>query len=122
MAITPSRRPASVEEFISGAPDAGGSPAAAVASPAASSPVSVLTSVATPAPVAVAAPPASPVLGQTARRRPGIKRGRREQISHTIDPDLLDKVDRFAREMGQTRAGFINMAIFRAVQAESDKR
>lgn len=113
MAITPPRRPLNADEFISGAPDAARvQPAVPVAAAPSNAPP------ATVAPVVSAAPAAN----QVARRRGGLKRGRREQISHTIDPELLEKVDRAARAMGQTRAGFINMAIFRAVQAETDKR
>lgn len=41
----------------------------------------------------------------------GLVRGKREQISHTIPPDLLDKVDALAKSKGLTRAGLINFAI-----------
>jgi hypothetical protein len=47
--------------------------------------------------------------------RKGVKRGNREQISHTITPELLQKVDEKARLEGQTRAGLINLAIARYV-------
>ena len=46
----------------------------------------------------------------------GIKKGRRLQISLTIAPALLDKVDRLAEKLGQSRAALINMAIYRAVE------
>jgi len=42
--------------------------------------------------------------------------GNKRQISLTINPALLDKVDAMAAEMGQTRAGIINMAIYRMVE------
>lgn len=46
----------------------------------------------------------------------GVKKGRRLQISLTIAPALLDKVDRLAAKLGQSRAALINMAIYRAVE------
>ena len=42
--------------------------------------------------------------------------GNKRQISLTIAPALLEKVDAMAAEMGQTRAGIINMAIYRMVE------
>jgi metal-responsive CopG/Arc/MetJ family transcriptional regulator len=38
-------------------------------------------------------------------------RGKREQISHTIPPALLAKIDAVAETKGMTRAGLINLAI-----------
>ena len=46
----------------------------------------------------------------------GVKKGNKRQISLTITPDLLAKVDQLAAELGQSRAGLINMAIHRAVE------
>jgi hypothetical protein len=46
----------------------------------------------------------------------GIKRGNKQQISLTIAPALLIKIDALAEELGQTRAALINMAIYRAVE------
>lgn len=46
----------------------------------------------------------------------GVKKGNRQQISLTIKPELLDKVDELAAELGQSRAAVINMAIYRAVE------
>lgn len=46
----------------------------------------------------------------------GVKKGNRQQISLTIKPELLDKVDELATELGQSRAAVINMAIYRAVE------
>jgi hypothetical protein len=43
--------------------------------------------------------------------RKGVMRGKREQISHTMPPELLAKVDQEAASKGITRAGFINIAI-----------
>lgn len=43
--------------------------------------------------------------------RKGVMRGNREQISHTIQPDILKRVDDLAKAKGLTRAGLINLAI-----------
>ena len=45
-----------------------------------------------------------------AKRTPLMK-GNREQISHTIPPELLARLDAYAPKIGQTRAGAINLAI-----------
>jgi hypothetical protein len=44
--------------------------------------------------------------------RKGVIRGRKEQITLTIAPDLLAKVDELASRMGQSRAALINRAIY----------
>lgn len=44
--------------------------------------------------------------------RKGVIRGRREQITLTIAPELLAKVDQIAGRMGQSRAALINRAIY----------
>lgn len=46
----------------------------------------------------------------------GIKKGNKRQISLTIAPALLVKIDSLAEELGQSRAAVINMAIYRAVE------
>ena len=46
----------------------------------------------------------------------GVKKGNKRQISLTITPELLAKVDQMAAELGQSRAGLINMAIHRTVE------
>lgn len=46
----------------------------------------------------------------------GVRRATKQQISLTIAPALLEKVDRLAAELGQSRAAVINMAIYRAVE------
>lgn len=48
--------------------------------------------------------------------RKGVMKGKKEQVTLTIAPDLLAKVDGVAVEMGQSRAAVINMAIFRFLQ------
>ena len=45
-------------------------------------------------------------------RRKGVIRGRKEQITLTIAPELLAKVDQIASKMGQSRAALINRAIY----------
>lgn len=46
----------------------------------------------------------------------GVKKGNKQQISLTIAPALLVKVDELAAELGQSRAAIINMAVYRAVE------
>ena len=46
----------------------------------------------------------------------GVKKGNKQQISLTIAPALLVKVDELATELGQSRAAIINMAVYRAVE------
>lgn len=48
----------------------------------------------------------------------GVPRGNKRQISLTIAPDLLRRVDEVARRTGQGRAGIINMAIYRALEGD----
>lgn len=48
----------------------------------------------------------------------GIAKGHKRQISLTISPDLLRKVDEVAQRTGQARAAVINMAIFRALEGD----
>ena len=48
----------------------------------------------------------------------GIERGNKRQISLTISPELLRKVDAVAKRTGQTRAAVINLAIFRAIEGD----
>lgn len=46
----------------------------------------------------------------------GVMKGKRQQITLTIAPALLKKVDALAAELGQSRAAVINLAIHRAVE------
>ena len=48
--------------------------------------------------------------------RRGVIRGRREQITLTMQRELLVAVDVLARRMGQTRAALINRAIYELLQ------
>ena len=46
----------------------------------------------------------------------GVKKGNKLQISLTITPGLLAKVDEMAAQLGQSRAAVINLAIYRMVE------
>ena len=61
---------------------------------------------------------AAPDSGVRRTRQPakGVFRGTRRQITVTLPPELLDKVDRVARGVGQTRTSFINTCLWRAVE------
>lgn len=48
----------------------------------------------------------------------GIRKGNKRQISLTIAPELLRKVDEVAKRTGQGRASIINMAIYRALEGD----
>lgn len=48
----------------------------------------------------------------------GIAKGNKRQITLTIAPDLLRRVDEVAARTGQARAAVINMAIFRALEGD----
>jgi predicted transcriptional regulator len=49
-------------------------------------------------------------------RASGVRRGTKQQITLTIAPELLAKVDELAQRMGQSRAALINLAIYRTVE------
>jgi predicted transcriptional regulator len=42
--------------------------------------------------------------------------GNKRQVSLTIDPALLDRVDAMATQIGQSRAAVINLAILQALE------
>lgn len=48
----------------------------------------------------------------------GVPKGNKRQITLTIAPELLRKVDEVAKRTGQARAAVINMAIFRALEGD----
>ena len=48
----------------------------------------------------------------------GVKKGNKRQISLTIDPELLRRVDELAKKTGQARAAIINMAVYRAIEGD----
>lgn len=43
-------------------------------------------------------------------------RNRKQQISLTISPDMLEKVDKLADKLGQSRASVINLAISQLIE------
>lgn len=46
----------------------------------------------------------------------GLKRGKKEQIAVIVAPDLLDRLDAMAADMGQSRSALISLAIFQALK------
>lgn len=48
----------------------------------------------------------------------GFAVGNKRQISLTITPEMLKKVDEIAARTGQGRAGIINLAIFKAIEGD----
>jgi hypothetical protein len=62
------------------------------------------------------APDASMVAAESYDK--GIRKGNKRQISLTIAPELLRRVDEVARRTGQGRASIINMAIYRALEGD----
>lgn len=55
---------------------------------------------------------------ETSSYEKGIKKGNKRQISLTIAPELLQRVDELAQRTGQSRAGVINLAIYQALEGE----
>lgn len=70
----------------------------------------------------VAGAPDATDTGDTGEYEKGIKKGRKRQITLTIAPDLLRRVDETAKRSGQGRAAIINLAIFRALEGDIFKR
>lgn len=62
-----------------------------------------------------AAPDATP----PPQARKTLMRGKREQISHTIPPALLARLDKQVEATGVTRAGLINQAISKYLDSEN---
>jgi hypothetical protein len=60
-----------------------------------------------------AAPDAAEASRQAPRR---VRKGRKVQISLTIAEPLLDRVDELARQIGQSRAAIINLAVMQMLQ------
>ena len=48
----------------------------------------------------------------------GVAKGNKRQISLTIAPELLRKVDELAKRSGQARAAIINLALYRLVERD----
>jgi len=51
---------------------------------------------------------------------PGLRRGRKRQITLTITDELLEGVDRLARERGISRASAFSLAAYEWIQRERD--
>lgn len=64
------------------------------------------------------APDAAVGASKTLEYEKGIKKGNKRQISLTITPELLRRVDEAAARTGQGRAAIINMAIYRALEGD----
>ena len=64
------------------------------------------------------APDAGSAIEKSAIYEKGIPKGNKRQITLTITPELLRKVDDVAKRTGQARAAVINMAIFRALEGD----
>lgn len=62
------------------------------------------------------APDSANMSSQAGLYEKGIAKGNKRQITLTIAPDLLRKVDDAAKRTGQARAAIINMAIFHALE------
>ena len=58
----------------------------------------------------------SPAASSAPRKR--VMRGKKEQISLTLAPELIAGVDRLAAGMGQSRAAVIGMAVYRLIEQE----
>ena len=63
--------------------------------------------------------PTTAVASPTGSYEKGIAKGHKRQISHTISPELLRRVDETAARSGQGRAAIINLAIFRFLESDS---
>lgn len=50
--------------------------------------------------------------------RKGVRKGKKEQISLTISPELLARIDAICVKLGQSRAGMINLAIYQYAERE----
>ena len=48
---------------------------------------------------------------------PGRPRPAKKQITVTVDPDLVGRLDTLARRMGQTRSAMLSLLVFEALQA-----
>lgn len=62
---------------------------------------------------------AAPDASLPADARKGVMRGKREQISHTMPPVLLDRLNAKVEATGMTRAGLINQAIAKYLDSEN---
>lgn len=65
-----------------------------------------------------AASTAPAVAAKSATYEKGVPKGNKRQITLTIAPELLRRVDEVAARTGQARAAIINMAIFHALEGD----
>ena len=56
--------------------------------------------------------------GVEAKAAKGVMRGHKQQISLTIQPALLEKIDAMAARLGQSRAAVINLAIYKLIESD----
>ena len=47
----------------------------------------------------------------------GIRKGKKEQITITVAPEILDRVDEARHKMGLSRAAWINTCIFQGLES-----
>jgi hypothetical protein len=53
-----------------------------------------------------------------AKERRGVMRGNREQITVTLPPETLNRLEVLARGAGMTRAAVLNLGIYRLLENE----
>ena len=65
--------------------------------------------------------PDAPQVAESAAQGPkGVMQGKQRQVSLAMPPELLERVDEAARRLSLTRAGFMKLALTRAVDAEEN--
>ena len=64
------------------------------------------------------APDSRPNTAEAPVYEKGIAKGHKRQITLTIAPEMLRKVDEIAKRTGQARAAVINMALYRAIEGD----
>ena len=52
---------------------------------------------------------------------PGRPRQPKKQITVTVDPDLVERIDTLARRMGQTRSAMLSLLVFEALEARDEE-
>jgi hypothetical protein len=67
-------------------------------------------------PMQITKPTPKPVGPAVVKERKGVMRGNREQITVTLPPETLSRVERLARDAGMTRAGLLNLFIHRGLE------
>lgn len=67
----------------------------------------------------ISAAPDATLKASEAAPRKGVMRGKREQISHTMPPGLLSRLDELSEAKGMTRAGLINLAVSEYIERQS---